>query len=167
MWMFSAGEDPKSPGIKIEINSSVLQNSNVMAFKISPDGTRMALVRNTKEGPELGLARIIRSAPDKITVDGLRPLDLMQANKPQIASIADVAWLGATTTPNTSFQVVQDASRITAQGGPENSNAVQLAALPGTQSSIIVGRDGRTWKDDGNQWLPFLREEVGTIAYPG
>ena len=36
-------------------------NGKVTAFKISPDGTRMALVRRTGAGSELGLARIIRS----------------------------------------------------------------------------------------------------------
>jgi hypothetical protein len=38
---------------------------------------------------------------------------------------------------------------------------------PSTGSTaIIVGRNGQTWKDDGNQWLPFL-DKISTIAYPG
>jgi hypothetical protein len=176
MWMFTADKnDPKSSGIKIEINSPVLQDSNVRAFKISPDGTRMALVRRTKTGQhELGLARIIRS--DKIMVNGWRPLNIMQTNMPQIGTIADVAWLDATellvlgvADPGTAFapfRVVEDASRITPEGEPENWDAVALAVLPQTQTAIIIGGKGHTWRDNGSQWLQFV-DNVRTIAYPG
>ena len=34
------------------------------------------------------------------------------------------------------------------------------------QTMIVVGADGKTWRDDGNQWLPFL-DNIQTIAYPG
>jgi hypothetical protein len=144
---------------------------DVKAFKISPDGTRMALVRSTESGSELGLARIIRS--DKIIVDGWRRLNAT----PLIDRVQDVAWLdatdllvlgaSATDTAYTPFRVVQDASRITRQGDPENWTAVELAVSPRRQTAIIIGAQGRTWKDDGSQWSPFIREQVKTIAYPG
>jgi hypothetical protein len=143
----------------------------VKAFKISPDGTRMALVRSTESGSELGLARIIRS--DKIIVDGWRRLN----TTPLIDKVQDVAWLDATDllvlgvsgtdTAYAPFRVVQDASRITKQGDPEKWNAVELAVSPRRQTAIIVGAQGHTWKDDGSQWSPFIREQVRTIAYPG
>jgi hypothetical protein len=166
MWMFTADK-------KTEIDSPVLRN--VTAFRISPDGTRMALVRSTEAGQhELGLARIIRS--DKIMVDGWRPLNIAQTNMPQIRTIRDVAWLDATelmvlgvANPGTAvapFRVVEDASRITPEGEPENWVAVELAVLPRTQTAIIIGAKGHTWKDNGSQWLPFV-DHVRTIAYPG
>jgi Lipoprotein LpqB beta-propeller domain/Sporulation and spore germination len=175
MWMFTADKnDPKKPGITMEINSPVLQDSNVTAFRISPDGTRMALVRSTETGSELGLARIVRS--DKIIVDGWRALNITQAHMPQIEKIADVAWLDATElmvlgvvdrgTAYAPFRVVEDASRITPEGEPENWEAVELAVLPRTQTAIIIGRKGHTWKDNGSQWLQFV-DNVRTIAYPG
>jgi hypothetical protein len=166
MWMSIADKKP------VEINSSVLQD--VTAFKISPDGTRMALVRSTEMGSELGLARIIRS--DKITVDGWRALDIAQANMPQIGRIADVAWLDATELmvlgaagPDiayTPFRVMEDASRITTDGDPENWDAVELTVLPRTQTAIIIGAGGGTWMDNGSQWIEFV-DKVRTIAYPG
>ncbi len=175
MWMFTA-DDKKDK--TFEINSRVLQarGVTVKAFKISPDGTRMALVRRTATGDQLGVARIIRS--DKIVVDGWQALDITQTNTPARA-IADVAWLDGTellvlgaadaSTAYEVFRVAADASRIAAQGGPDNWDAVELAALPGTQSAIIVGRVGdtdQTWKYNGSQWLPFV-DKVSTIAYPG
>jgi Lipoprotein LpqB beta-propeller domain len=146
----------------------------VKAFKISPDGTRMALVRTTKAGSELGLARIIRS--DKIMVDGWRSVDTTQTSAQPIRRMADVAWLDATellvlgsadaTTAYAPFGVVEDASQITPKGESENWNAIELAVLPRTQAAIVVGHDGRTWKDDGNQWQPFI-DKISTVAYPG
>ena len=171
MWMFTDK--------KIDVVASVLgEDVTVTAFKISPDGTRMALVRRTANGgSELGLARIIRSQ-DKITVDGWRALKTAQSTMLPIRTIADVAWLDATellvlgaadpASPYAPYRVVSDASRITAEGEPQNWDAVELAVLPRAKTAIIVGRNGYTWKDDGSQWLPFFDDKItiSTIAYP-
>jgi hypothetical protein len=169
MWMFT----PK----KIEVEAPVLRDGKVTAFKISPDGTRMALVRTANGGSEVGLAKIIRSQ-DKITVDGWRALKTAQSTMLPIRTIADVAWLDATellvlgaadpASPYAPYRVVSDASRITAEGEPQNWDAVELAVLPRAKTAIIVGRNGYTWKDDGSQWLPFFDDKItiSTIAYP-
>ena len=170
MWMSTE----KKP---IEVKTDVLATGTVTAFKISPDGTRMALVRATETGSELGLAKIIRSQ-DKITVNGWRPLNTVQTAMLPIRTIADVAWRDATellvlgaanpASAYAPYQVVEDASRITAEGEPQNWEAVELAVLPGTQTAIIVGRRGYTWRDDGSQWLPFFDKiKISTIAYSG
>jgi hypothetical protein len=163
----------------VEIKTPVLRDRGrpVTAFKISPDGTRMALVRTNGTAQELGLARIIRS-DNKIMVDGWHALNTAQSTMPPIRTIADVAWRDATellvlgaagpASAYTPYRVVEDASRITAQGEPQNWEAVELAVLPGTQTAIIVGRKGYTWRDDGSQWLPFFDKiKISTIAYPG
>jgi Lipoprotein LpqB beta-propeller domain/Sporulation and spore germination len=173
IWVHSAGI--KAP---LRIDLPMPQDGkDVTAFKISPDGTRMAFVRQTKTGTafELGLARIIR-ADNKIMVDGWRLLDTTQTNMQQIDRIADVAWLDATElmvlgaartdAAYAPFRVVEDASQISKEGEPENWNAIELAVLPRTQSAIIVGSRGQTWKDNGSQWVPFV-DKVSTIAYPG
>ena len=172
MWMSASDK-------RVEITTPMLQK-DVTAFKISPDGTRMALVRSTETGSELGLARIIRSDKDKIIVDGWRALDTVQAGTmPPIGTIRDVAWLDATellvlgAAPGESafapYRVVEDASRITAEGESPTSDARELAVLPQTQTAIIVDGNGNTWRDNGSQWLPFLddKDKVSAIAYAG
>jgi hypothetical protein len=97
---------------------------------------------------------------------------------PPIGTIRDVAWLDATellvlgTAPGENvfapYRVVEDASQITAEGEPPTPDAVELAVLPQTQTAVIVGGSGDTWKDSGSQWLRFLDEKIKikTIAYP-
>jgi hypothetical protein len=174
MWM-STDDEP------VEINTPLFREpgGDVTAFKISPDGTRMALVRRTGTGSELGLARIIRSGKDQIMVNGWRALDTAQeGTMPPIGTIRDVAWLDATellvlgTAPGENvfapYRVVEDVSQITAEGEPPTPDAVELAVLPQTQTAVIVGGSGDTWKDNGSQWLRFLDEKIKikTIAYP-
>jgi hypothetical protein len=160
------------------INTDVIDlpavSGNVTAFKVSPDGSRMALVRSTGTSSELVLARIIRS--DKIMVDGWRQVHTRQTSGLSIDRIRDVAWIDATELlvlgaagadpAYAPFRVVQDASRITQQGNPESWNAVELAVSPRRQTAVIVGAKGHTWKDDGSKWSPFV-DKVSSVAYPG
>jgi hypothetical protein len=173
IWMFAADEEEP-----VVIESPGLRDQGVKAFKISPDGTRMALIRRTETGDDvLQLAQIIRS--DTITVGHWRTLHTTQTNMSAIRRIQDVAWLDATellvlgaphpaATMLAPFRVVEDASRITPHGDPQDWRAAELTVLPRTQSAIIVDRTapGRTWKYDGNQWLSFVNK-VSTAAYPG
>jgi Lipoprotein LpqB beta-propeller domain/Sporulation and spore germination len=176
IWMFTA-DPPAAPGDASKITMKVIdspQLKDVRAFKISPDGTRMALVRGTETKSELVLARIVRS--DTIMVDGWRVLDTTQTYNPsQIDMIVDLAWLDGTellvlgdAAPTdialAPYLVVQDASRIAPHGEPGNTDGREFAVLPGRQAAIIRGRDGRLWRDDGSQ-LPI--DNVSAIAYPG
>jgi hypothetical protein len=172
IWRFTGdGKDLRTD--KIELPA--LKGVKVTAFKISPDGTRLAVVRSNRTGSQLWLARIRRS--DKITVDGWRQLDTTQTNMPQIRRIADVAWIDATelfvlgapdaTMAYAPYRVVEDASRITEQGNRGNWSPVKLAVSPRRQTAIIVDAAGQTWKYDGNQWSLFMKAKVSSIAYPG
>jgi len=180
IWMFAPEKERYK---KVEIDSPVVRNKSapVTAFKISPGGTRIALVRGTGTKSEVGIAKIIRHDKDKVTVDGWRALDTTQTIGPMISNIRDVAWLNATellvlgAAPGESafapFRVAQDASQIARYGEPEAwGDAFELAVQPRTQSAIILARaaDGvdRTWSYDGNQWKRFV-DSVTTVAYPG
>ena len=145
---------------------------NITAFRISPDGSRMALARRTANGSELGLARIIRS--DRPKVEAWRRLDTSHSGT-SINEIADVAWfdptellvLGKASGNSTLFRVAQDASLVTQKGEAQDFDAAELAVSPQMQSVIMVGSRGGTWKDDGTRWQPFLDHAISAIAYPG
>jgi lipoprotein LpqB-like beta-propeller protein/sporulation and spore germination protein len=174
MWLFTVNQE--NDDTSIPVDAPVLGQAEVTAFKISPAGSRIALVRKTRTGSELGLARIIRG--DKgITVDEWRQIDLTQTGGTQVTQIADLAWLDANDllllgaaskdAALAPIRVTADASQISAEGGePANWHARELTVLYRPQTTIVVGSEGRTWRNDGSQWLPFING-VDTIAYPG
>jgi hypothetical protein len=155
--------------------SSVFEDGKVTAFRISPDGARMALVRQTRTGQELGMVRIVRA--EGVAVEGWKTIDVTQSELPQLAQITDVAWLDANEllvlgtpsrdAPPTAVRITTDASRITEEGGaPPEWNARELTVLSRPQTVVVIGRDGRTWRRDGGQWVSFLPGVI-TLAYAG
>jgi hypothetical protein len=181
MWLFTADQEVnvgKIEEAKLEVNAPVLDKAKVTAFRISPDGSRVALIRETRRGDELGLARVIRG-DRQVTVDEWRPVDLTQTGATEVTQIEDLAWLDANEllllgaanedAAMSAVRVTADASRITAEGDePANWDAKQLTVLRRPQSAIVVGRSGGTWQDNGGLWLPFLDGiSIEAIAYPG
>ena len=151
------------------------KGGEITAFKISPDGTRMALVRKTATGSELGLTRLVRA--DRITVDGWRPIDITQQGTTEVAQITDVAWLDASEllvigspskgATQVSVRVTDDASRITAGGGqPSDWDAREVTVLMQTQSAVVVGAGGSPGGTTGASGCPFSTD-VRAVAYPG
>jgi hypothetical protein len=169
MWMITAdGEvEVAAPGL--------LGTGRITAFKVSPDGARMALIREIDGNTVLGLARINRRG--KITVDGWQQLNLTQQAQPQLSRLQDLSWVDATdllvlgaaskTASLQPFRISQDASRIISEGESTNWDPVELTVLLGSQAAIVIGRNGQTYRDEGNQWAPYLDTTVSTIAYPG
>jgi Lipoprotein LpqB beta-propeller domain/Sporulation and spore germination len=167
MWMLTADK-------RIEVSAEKVLGK-VTAFRISPDGARMALIRKSGDRSQLGLARISRAA-DKITVDGWRPLNTTQTRQTHLLHLQDVAWiddtdllvLGSTfaSTVRQPFRVSQDTSRIIAEGESTDWDAKELAVQVPKQTVIAVDRNGQTYRDGGSEWTPFL-SKVSTIAYAG
>jgi len=163
---------------RIEVSAAkVLGKGEVTAFRISPDGARIALIRKSGDRTQLGLARISRTA-DKITIDGWRPLNTTQTDQPQLLHMQDVAWVGATdllvlgspfaTVAPQPFRMSQDASSVVAEGEATNWDAKELAVLLPKQTVIALDRNGQTYRDGGSEWTRFLgKVKVSTIAYPG
>jgi len=168
MWVFDGGR-------RRTVDASLLSGGRITAFKVSPDGAKMALIRKTATGSELGMARISRA--DKIVADGWRTLNTTQSISPRITRMVDVAWidpndllvLGA---PNNDaaiapFRVTEDASQITSEGESDNWDAVEVTVLLRTQTAIIRGgRAGRTWRYDGTNWVAYV-DKITALAYPG
>lgn len=168
MWMFEAGQRPRP------VDAPILEGGRITAFKISPDGTKMAMIRETANGSELGLARISRE--NKVLVDGWRTLNTTQSMLPQIKHMVDVAWidpndllvLGAASKggPIAPFRIAENASQISDEGAADEWAPVELTVLLRTQTAIILGEDGQTWKDDGSNWVAYV-DKITALAYPG
>ena len=168
MWVFDGDQ-------RRAVDAPLLGGGRIVAFKVSPDGAKMALIRKTAAGSELGLARISRA--DKIMVDGWRTLNTTQSISPRITRMVDVAWidpndllvLGA---PNKDaaiapFRVAGDASQISSEGESDNWDAVEVTVLLRTQTAIIRGgKGGRTWRYDGSNWVAYV-DKLTALAYPG
>lgn len=167
-WVFSGDK-------QIVVQTPLLNGTSTTAFQISPDGTRMVLVRKVGNHSELGLARISR-ASDNIVVNGWRAIDTMQSNLPEISRIFDVAWvddtellvLGSTgqNAVPALFRVSQDASRISPDAEPTTWDATSMTVLLSDQTTLVIGAKGQTWKGSGGLWEPFV-DGIRAAAYPG
>ena len=168
VWMFADGK-------RIEVAAgTVLGSGGITAFRISPDGARMALIRKLNGRTQLGLARIERA--DKIAVDGWRRLDTTASLQEQLARLQDVAWINATelmvlrSTSDAAalqtYRISQDALTIMANPEATIRDAVELTVRQPNRTAIVAGRNGHTYRSDGGQWTPFVKN-LSTIAYPG
>lgn len=160
-----------------EVSAPALGADPVTAFRISPDGVRMALVRTVGGHSELGLARLIRG--DTTTVlDGWRPVSLSDPND-RLTSVADVGWFDPTTlmilgaagptVPQAPYQVAQDSSERYLLGQAEQWNAVALATSPIGGTAVVLGRKGETWRyQERYSWPLFtIATPLRAVAYPG
>ncbi|HEU5485851.1 MAG TPA: LpqB family beta-propeller domain-containing protein [Microlunatus sp.] len=172
----SAGEQRmwvQRDGRVAEVESTLLNRGTIKAFAISPDGVRMALIREVDGRSELGLARIIRG--ERIRVDGWRALDVIRSTTPDLTVLRDVTWSDATSlavlgggsadAPLTVYRVHQDASSIAAVGEPISWDAVSLAVSLESQTVVVLDRSGQTWRDGSTQWVTLL-DEVSAVACP-
>jgi ligand-binding sensor domain-containing protein len=157
--------------------SDVFSQGRVMAFRISPDGARMALVMKAGGKTQLATARVLRSP--KLVVDGWR---LLETDSPltdaAVIDARDLAWtsatelvvLGADRADGSYGQtaVSVDASTVQTQLKTSDWEAVELAVLLRTQTAITLvrARDGAAYRDEGNRWVKVL-DDTQAIAYPG
>jgi hypothetical protein len=158
-----------------EVTAPVLEEGPVLAFRVSPDGSRIALLVSRGNRTTLGVARINRS--DGITVDGWRPLDTSTLlNTSSIATIRDVTWSDASTltvlgaanrrSPYVTSTVSDDAAELETDPQTNDWDARALAVLLRTGAAVVVAGDRRIFRDDGIQWTELM-DDVSAVAYPG
>lgn len=158
----------------VAVDAPILDGGEIRAFKISPDGSRIAVIRGRGAQTELGLGRISRS--DRVTVDGWRALQTQRSSSAELVRFADVTWSDASTLAVLAassadgafspYLINDDGSQVTSEGQAAGWDAVELTVLLRTQAAVVVGRDGQTYSDDGADWLPFI-DNVTSIAFPG
>lgn len=151
--------------------------NRVVAFRLSPDGTRMAMLLERDGTTRLGLARVIRGASGN-TVNRWYELQTDPTTTSTAAGTAmrDVAWTDATNLmvlrrqsaagPYVPVRVSDDASRAASEAQSRDWDPVQLAVLLRTKTALLVSGDGQVYRDDGTMWQPFLTG-VSAMASPG
>ena len=168
LWVSAAGST-------VEVEAPVLEEGRVRAFRISPDGSRMALVVQRGRTTTLGVALIIRGGTT--TVEDWRPLDTSTPlNTSSIDRIRDVAWSDAATMvvlgaqgrrdPYLPSSVSDDAAEVETETQTNDWDAREIAVLLRTGTAVVVSSDERAFRDDGAQWRQFL-DGVTAVAYPG
>ena len=161
-------------GKQLEVAPVLPAGTRILAFRVSPDASRLAVVLSARGQTQLGLMRIVRS--ETVTVDGWRALDLDRTSTADLTRFADVNWADATTlvslagprgtTPLAPYRITEDAFEAGPEGEANNWDAVAITVSLRSQAAIVLSRDGQTWRDGGTQWVEYL-DKVRAITYPG
>jgi hypothetical protein len=133
-------------------------SGQVTAVRLSPDGTRVALVLTTPTGSQIYVGYIVRSA-DGVRVDNLVPIS------PQGVAVTDVAWndqlklfavgRDLSTDEDGVFEVQCDGSLWTPRGNaglPGRPDSVTAAAF----SEAVVSSGGTVLQQQGATWEGLL-----------
>ncbi|MGA4507209.1 LpqB family beta-propeller domain-containing protein [Propionibacteriaceae bacterium G1746] len=154
-----------------------LRGRTVVSFRISPDGTRIALLLANGQGTDFGLVRL--RGTDRVTVDGWRKVAVNSSSGP-LGSARDVVWadpesvqLLAAVNSSGAFNiylvradgaVVENLGPIGASGAP-----VALSAFPRRQgmTSVYLADSGAVFRFEGAyRWQRFVTD-VTAVALPG
>lgn len=166
-----------------EVDAPVLAEGRVLAFRVSPDGSRIALLIQQGSRTRLGLALVKRTDTGAVAVLGWRALELNRDDgsepaspEPQIKNMRDVAWADPTTllvltttatdTPYMVTEISQDASSIQSEPPAGDWEPVELTVLLRSGTAVVRTRDGRVFRDEGQQWRELVTG-VSAAAYPG
>ena len=156
-----------------------LKRIAVTGFKISPDGSRMALIGRSGGKDLLAVAPIIRG--DKTpTVGTVRFISMMDTASSQVKLIADLGWVSPTRllilgAANSSasyepYGVEIDGSQFERVGTSDNWGATSLATKVesgGSFQAVVGGRHGKAWMyRSGDEW-GLLSNDLRSPAYAG
>ncbi|WP_114560794.1 GerMN domain-containing protein [Desertihabitans aurantiacus] len=180
LWTAASGPEPGFWVVRDEqplrVGAPVLEDAELVDFAVSPDATRMAVVRRTAAGTELGLALITRG--DDPRVDSWRRLPLVSSGRSGPTTVAAVEWtsatsllvLGATTPdgPLLPWTVDQDGAGMNQVGsGSWSARSLHAHASDQTAPAAVVGRDGQLWVRETDFSWPEKMQGVRAAAYRG
>ncbi|AXE38621.1 Lipoprotein LpqB [Acidipropionibacterium virtanenii] len=157
-------------GVQLKVQSPELATRRVLAFSLSPDLTRMALVVDADGGPRLAMARARPGAtdPQQIIVDGLTELSLGIVDR-GLTRVADVGWITTDSLiilaratadgPGSPFQLFLDGSGGTTIGPMSGTDMVALTTLPRADgiNAMVLTADGDLLSyEDRYRWRQVL-----------
>ena len=161
MWLFTSDE-------AIEVDAPVLDEGRIVAFSISPDGSRMAWCARYPAGPRSAWPdrpheqrqrrRLASHASITCRPDENPQSDASRRHRLDRRDRADRAGPAVGERPAGSYRISQDAFT------DQSTRASRATGTPSTSrcsmrtKTAIVGRpqDGQTWRNTGTQWVLFL-----------
>jgi len=183
-WVISQGADAGDPpvmwlvdggGVQQHVELTDLAGATVIAFRVAPDRTRVAVVAQIGGQDVLGLLRIRSLAP--LAVDGWRPL-VVNTDQGLLATCLDVGWvspaqlvvLAATTGDNVSaYRMDMDAASVSSMGPLSGDQPVALAVTPrsdGTTTAVVLTSTDTSWRyEDTTRWTQ-MATGLKAIALP-
>lgn len=181
LWLLDRVEDGSelyvlTDGELAEVDAPALESSTVRSFRISPDGSRMAILRQVGDRTELGMALVRRG--ETPSVDSWRAVPLVSASGRKLEQIQSVGWaddtslilIGGTDAESQllPWVVDQDGAELT-QVGAAGWTPVSLHTSPNAvaPSAAVVGEDGELWVRQGDYRWPQVLSGISTAAYPG
>lgn len=125
-------------GKQVRVTAPELTDRHVAAFRISPDGARLALILGKGDAAEVALLRI-QHVVGGIRVEGLTILDIGKGRSPQ-----DLGWLGAA-----QLAVSYDNNGASGVVSTDVSGAVVTdQSLPSTQGGAVIATSARATDPD-------------------
>jgi len=181
VWAIAGGSVPTLRyvpygGLVVSTTLDELAGATIIAFRVSPDRSRMAVLARIDGHDMLGLLRIGSTAP--LSVDGWRPL-VVNTGRGTLDNCLDVGWTSAmqlvvlaSATKDASVVVYRldvDAALVESLGPIGDDTPVSLAAQPRSdgQTLLVVTGTGNVLRyEDRTHWSSLV-SGLKTIALPG
>lgn len=174
LWTITTGGDVwRIEGEKaMEVRAPGLAGRTVLAFRISPDGQRIAAVTSTNGIREVGLLRIERRTD--LAVNGWRPVPLLLDTTPVVGPV-DVGWSSTTSItvlagverPADVVEVDIDGVVLHDDGRSDTWSASSLVVSARGSRKAVGDSEGSVWLyQDSFQWRR-LSGKLTAPAYPG
>ena len=183
LWLVSG--DPGAHRVQVVVRGALqdveigaLSGERIIAFRLSPDGVRLAMVIERDGRPRLVLARVDRRAGG-LRVDGMRVVPMVTTAQTDLTATTDVGWVGpgrlvvlaATQEATQPSPYILDPNAITVAqiGQADRWQATGIATLanPETTRMVIIGQGGSAWRYEDDFTWPQLSQNLTAAAYPG
>jgi hypothetical protein len=156
----------------VQVEAPGLAGRSVVAFRISPDGQRIALVTQINGTREVGLLRIEHGTD--LVVNGWRTVPLLQDTTPIVGAV-DVGWISTTSLtvlagigrPGNVVEVDVDGVVLHDDGRSDSWSATSLAVSARGSRKAVGDSTGSVWLyQDSFRWIP-LTGKLTAPSYPG
>lgn len=161
-------------GQSFSVPLTELAGRKVIAYRISPDLTRLALVVETQGAQEFGMMRI---GVDRLTIDGWRPIPVNSRNG-LLTTMRDVSFSGsdkvllvAANAKDPQIAVHSfdlDAAEVGFQGPVSDVEVTAMATLasPLAPYTAVLTSEGVVMRYEAQYRWPTVLDKVTEIAYP-